>query len=319
MERSSPLVTVFIPTFERPEQLVRAVESVLDQDYGRVEIVISDNASGDETQSLGEKYSADRPSITYRRHPRNIGPTANFESLRPLGDGDYFMFLGDDDWLDAGYVSACTRWLEDHPDAALVAGRTSCHRDGRVEPEPFPITVDAPSPRARLLDYYRAVRGNGVFYGIIPARLNGRVPELRNVQGGDMLYVAALAYLGSVKTLDGVAVHRTMGGTSANLATVAATLGLGWFEAYAPQVAIAYWVFRDIAFDSPLFAELGRVGRFTLGLHAGAIVFVRFVPGAVVKFGRLVLARAASGLRGGRSSMTRNNLSSAQADAGISR
>ena len=63
-----------------------------------------------------------------------------------------------------------------------------------------------------------------------------------------------------------------------NLATVAATLGLGWFQAQAPQLAIAYWVFRDVAWDSPLYADLGRVGRLWLGVRAGWIIFWRFVP-----------------------------------------
>ena len=80
------------------------------------------------------------------------------------------MFLGDDDWLDPGYVAACLAVLEADPDASLVAGRTYYHCGDQVDLEPFPISIVHPDKRVRLLSYYRSVRANGVFYGVVPAQ-----------------------------------------------------------------------------------------------------------------------------------------------------
>lgn len=295
MSTNVPLVTVAVPTYQRCELLGRTIDSVLDQDYPAIEVLIGDNASTDGTAELCATYTDRCANVRYFRQATNVGPTPNFESLRTRGTGDYFLFLGDDDWLDPGYVSACVAALEAHPGSALAAGRTWYHRGETSDIEPESLTVDAGDGPTRVLDFYRSVGAAGLFYGVVPAAVNRRAPVLRNVMGGDILHLAALAYLGPVRTLDDVSVHRTVDGMTVNLATVAATLGLGRVQAMVPQLALAYWVFRDIAVDSPLYADLGRVGRLRLGLRAGWIVFWRFVPGAVLKLGRLVASRLRRG------------------------
>jgi glycosyltransferase involved in cell wall biosynthesis len=297
-DRVGSVVTIAIPTYQRATQLRRAIDSVLAQDYGRIEVVISDNASTDGTEELCEHYVNRHRQVRYIKQAVNVGPTPNFEKLRSVASGGYFLFLGDDDWIDPDYVSSCVAAIEANPGSSLVAGMTLYHRaDGSTAPEPHPVTIDAADGASRVRQFCRQVRANGVFYGVVPASANERVPPLRNVQGGDMLHVMALAYLGSVRTLDGVAVHRTVDGMTVSLANVATTLGLGWFQANVPQIAIAYWIFRDIAFDSPLYAELGRWGRLRLGVRSGGTVFVRFVPPAVLKFIRLQTKAVARRMR----------------------
>jgi glycosyltransferase involved in cell wall biosynthesis len=281
------MVTVAVPTYERPGQLRRAIESVLSQDYEPIELIISDNGSTDGTQKLCQDYVDRIPSVRYVRHSVNVGPTLNFEGLRLLARGAYFLFLGDDDWIDSGYVSACVTSIEANPGTSLQAGRAIYHGSDGAHTDHHPVNISDADARRRVLAYCRQVRANGIFYGVTPVAVERCVPALRNVMGCDIVHVMALAYLGPVRTLDEVALHRTIAGTSVNLANVAAVLGVGWFQANAPQVAIAYWVFRDIAFDSPLYSELGRWGRLCLGARAGAIVFLRFVPRATLKFARL--------------------------------
>jgi glycosyltransferase involved in cell wall biosynthesis len=287
----TPLVIVGIPTYQRCELLGRAIDSVLDQDYPSIELHISDDASTDGTADLCSDYVARHPNVRYFRRPSNGGPTSNFESLRSSGLGDYFLFLGDDDWIDPKYVSACVAALESNPGAALAAGRSWYHRGENATIEPESINVEGNDGPARVLEFYRTVGAAGLFYGVVPAAVNNRAPEIRNVMGNDLLHLAGLAFLGPLRTLESVSVHRQADGTSVSLANVAATLGLGWFQAQAPQLAFAYWVMQDIAWKSPLYAELGRVRRLRLGLHAGWIAFWRFVPKAAVKFGRLTLTR----------------------------
>ncbi|MCU1496687.1 MAG: glycosyl transferase family 2 [Acidimicrobiales bacterium] len=290
MDAVSPLVTVAVPTFQRPDSLRRAIDSVLAQDHPAVEIIISDNASADGTEAVCREYAEREPSITYLRRPVNVGATANFDGLRSEGSGDYFVFLADDDWMSPGYLSTCVTALEADPGLAVAAGRAVYHHPDRVEPEPQPINLDAETGADRVCDYYRTVRANGVFYGVARAAVNGRIGPLRNCQGADMVHVAAMAYQGRVTTFDHIAVNRTVGGATANLANVARSLGLGRFETYLPQLAIVWWVFRDIAWDSPVYADRGRWGRLALALRAAWVIFWHFVPGAAVKLGRLVVA-----------------------------
>lgn len=70
-----PLVSICIPTYNRADCLRQTLDSVINQKEfldGRVEVVISDNASMDETESVGELYSKKHEGIFYYRNIQNI-------------------------------------------------------------------------------------------------------------------------------------------------------------------------------------------------------------------------------------------------------
>jgi glycosyltransferase involved in cell wall biosynthesis len=92
-----PQVVIGIPTFNRCEMLGRALESACDQDYQDLKIVVSDNASDDET----DKTVAQFPRVTYVRQPKNIGAIANLQWLLDQADSEFFMWLADDDRLSS--------------------------------------------------------------------------------------------------------------------------------------------------------------------------------------------------------------------------
>ncbi len=110
MSEAASLVTVGIPTYNREQGLRRAVESVLAQRHHPVDLVICDNASTDGTRQMCLELQARHPNIRYVRQDGNVGPTANFNRVFSEARGPYFMWLGDDDWLDADCVGVC---LED--------------------------------------------------------------------------------------------------------------------------------------------------------------------------------------------------------------
>ncbi|WP_181039128.1 glycosyltransferase family 2 protein, partial [Brachyspira murdochii] len=92
-----PLVSILIPTFNRAMLLKRAVESVLKQDYHNIEIIISDNASEDNTTDIVNSFSSE--IIKYIKREKNIGPVLNgIEGYKNVS-GKYYMLLCDDDYL----------------------------------------------------------------------------------------------------------------------------------------------------------------------------------------------------------------------------
>lgn len=275
-------VTVGLPTYNRRDGLVRAADSVLAQGAG-VHLVVSDNASTDGTAEVLAGLVG-RDEVTVVRQRTNVGPTRNFRAVateRPPGP---FMWLGDDDWIDEGYLAACRSVLESDRSLAVVAGRARYHDVDSSWLDPDDIQVLDDDPRRRVLAYYRQVGTNGAFYGVTRGTAFDRLPPLPDRMGGDWLHMAALAYLGRIRTLDTPQVHRTVGGATRSLADVARHAGLGWFSRTAPQLAIAGHVFVDIGWRSPVYGDLTRLGRLDLAARAAAIVVRRFVPRAVVKF-----------------------------------
>ncbi|ROI12941.1 glycosyltransferase family 2 protein [Epilithonimonas hominis] len=98
------LVSVIIPTFQRSEYLIRAIESVINQTYQNIEIVVVDDNDGDNeyrksTQENLKCYIEDK-KIKYLKHDKNKGlPSARNTGITN-SIGEYVAFLDDDDeWL----------------------------------------------------------------------------------------------------------------------------------------------------------------------------------------------------------------------------
>lgn len=118
-----PLITIGIPTFDRPTMLARALRAVSAQDYENLEVIVADNASpGDATRQVVWSYSSKLPGLRYIRHPGNIGSLANFMYLLAEAHGSYFMWLADDDEVPANYVSSLARILDADDTAVSAAG-----------------------------------------------------------------------------------------------------------------------------------------------------------------------------------------------------
>ena len=261
-----PLVSVGIPTYNRASHLVRALESVLAQDYPSLEVILSDNASTDETEQVGRDYAARDPRVKYFRQTINLGLTRNFLEAFQKGHGPYFMWLADDDWLDPGYITACVTALESDPGLVLAAGRARSYREGEIIGDGVLMNLDQTSPAKRLLRYYAKVGDNGTFYGVGRRAAMERMTFVNTI-GGDWLCIASLAYQGQIRTLEQVRVHRQLGGASSSRTNIAKTLGLPWFQARFTHLAIALSASRDVAFHGLAYADRSRFPRIRLALR----------------------------------------------------
>jgi glycosyltransferase involved in cell wall biosynthesis len=92
-----PEVSVIIPTYNRSERLVRAVQSVLDQSFRDLEILVVDDGSTDDTEAHLVPYGT---SITYMRQGVNRGVSAARNRGIEHANGTWIAFLDSDDyWL----------------------------------------------------------------------------------------------------------------------------------------------------------------------------------------------------------------------------
>jgi glycosyltransferase involved in cell wall biosynthesis len=107
----SPLVSVGIPTYNRPDGLVRTLESITHQSYKNLEIIISDNCSpGTETINVVKQYIRQDNRIKYYNQSENRGSFYNFEFVLEKANGDYFMWAADDDEWDLMYIYECMKY-----------------------------------------------------------------------------------------------------------------------------------------------------------------------------------------------------------------
>lgn len=114
----SPLVSVVIPTFNRPDLLRVALQSALGQSHRNLEIIVQDNASAQDPRAVVAAFGD--PRIRYSRRPTIVSQTENIVSACRQATGAYIALLCDDDvWLP-GFLAAMVAALERDPEIALA-------------------------------------------------------------------------------------------------------------------------------------------------------------------------------------------------------
>ncbi len=108
-----PKISICIPTFNRVQLLPFAIDSVLQQTYQDLELIICDDGSRDGTPKLISQYTDSR--IRYIRHSQNIGKSNNMRSGFEAATGEYFIKFDDDDRLTPDFLERTATILEqDH-------------------------------------------------------------------------------------------------------------------------------------------------------------------------------------------------------------
>ena len=127
-------VSIGMPAYNRAPSLARAIESVLGQTMPDLELIISDNASTDETEAICRRYAAADPRIRYTRHREPIGGFPNFRFVLDAARAPYFMWLPPDDYALPRLLERAVAVLDAHPDVVVLraADRVSRRRRAPV-------------------------------------------------------------------------------------------------------------------------------------------------------------------------------------------
>ena len=142
MSRDVPRVSVGLAVFNGEDYVGEAIDSVLGQTYEDFELVISDNASTDQTEEICRAYAAMDPRVRYFRNDHNIGGANNENRTFLLSRGEYFRWLGHDDRFAAPLLAESVAVLDAEPSVVL------CHTQV--------ILIDADGNEIGLLDRNRA-------------------------------------------------------------------------------------------------------------------------------------------------------------------
>jgi FkbM family methyltransferase len=112
---NQPLVSVGIPSYNRPEGLRRTLECITQQTYWNLEIIISDNCSPNpEEEMVANEFIKKDSRVRYFRQISNIGAANNFKFVLECAKGEYFMWAADDDEWDKKFVEFCLKNIGDH-------------------------------------------------------------------------------------------------------------------------------------------------------------------------------------------------------------
>ncbi len=112
-----PKVTVLISTYNRPQYLAEAIESVVNQRYRDWELIVL-NDGGVDVKDVVDKFAD--PRIIYVPDTENTGAAHRFNQGLALARGEYVAYLGDDDLFYPNHLEVLAKALDEHPEVALA-------------------------------------------------------------------------------------------------------------------------------------------------------------------------------------------------------
>ena len=284
MNKTNPLVSVCIPTYNRAKTLEKTVNAVINNGYENLEIVISDNASTDETQIVCGKFSAKDKRVIYFRHPENQGPTKNFQFAREQANGKYFLWQGDDDFLGPDYIQTCVNELEQDEALVAAAGLGAYFSiDGVVSHYGNVIQCNSGSAWQRVIKYLFLVQDNSIFYGVYRSQ-NLATCWMPNELAGDWAWVAQVLMKGKAKIIPSIFVYRAQGdSTSASLDRIVAVLGAPKWNSRFPLVATSINISNHLILQS----QQSRLKKIPVQIIAHLAIYIVILTGRLVIFLRI--------------------------------
>ena len=239
-----PRVVALVPAWRAAGFIARTLDGLAAQTCPNLEIVISDDASPDETAALCERYAARDPRFHVIRQPRNLGWTGNVNALLAQARGDYLLFAFHDDVLAPRYIERCVAALEANPRAVMAfSDLTLEDEEGRREERAY-RELDGVSERTeRALLVVRQqgswwIPNRGVFRASAAGAIGGLRRHLAGEFSADWPWLLHMSLLGEfVRVPD-------------NLCTKIYTrqsLSRGWKRGAWPTFAVALSAMREVA------------------------------------------------------------------------
>ena len=119
-------ISIGVAVYNGQQTLARAIESLINQTYTNLEIIIIDDFSLDNSREIIKQY-ADRDSrIKFKINKTNKGLIYNFNELFETSSGEYFMWSDQDDVRENTFIDKAQKILENNPKSVL------CHSETKV-------------------------------------------------------------------------------------------------------------------------------------------------------------------------------------------
>ena len=174
MTAKVPKVSIGLPVFNGAKYLAGTLDRLLSQTYPDFEIVVSDNASTDETSEICADYCNRDKRIRYFRNNSNIGAAPNFNRVFELSRGAYFAWAAYDDVHDRRFLERCVPILDRNPGVVL-----SHSAIGFIDDNEAPVRFYTGKGSANDGDYIRDIYGNPVMEPDILHIAESSDPEVR--------------------------------------------------------------------------------------------------------------------------------------------
>jgi glycosyltransferase involved in cell wall biosynthesis len=199
MTFKTPKVSIGLPVFNGEKYLAEAIDSILSQTYRDFELIISDNASTDDTELICQSYVAKDSRVRYYKNETNVGVSANFNRVFQLSSSEYFKWVACDDICTPDFLEKCVKVLDANPSVVVCHSKTGRIND-RGEPAgnyDLNLKIGSPKPHERFGDLICMDNEAWVLvYGLMRSEALKKTQLMGSYIGADRNLLAEIGLIG---------------------------------------------------------------------------------------------------------------------------
>jgi glycosyltransferase involved in cell wall biosynthesis len=267
---AAPLVSIGLPVYNGERFLAQALDSLLGQTLGDLELIISDNGSTDRTAEICEDYAARDARIRYIHQKSNRGAVWNFNFVALQARGKYFKWATANDFCDTQMLQKCVGVLRSDADAVLCHGRTCIVDEDTDERRPFAYDISAtdPRPSERFKAVARSLKLNNAMSGVMRLDVLRRTPLVRLYPGGDLVLTVELALHGRIVLLPELLLYRRFGPQTWSMRLAPNDRQVFLYARSGVEPRFARWRHRIAVLQAVLRAPISASEKLRTLLHA---------------------------------------------------
>lgn len=126
------IVSVIVPVYNSEKYISKCIESIINQTYQNIEIILINDGSKDNSQKIINEYKQRFPDKINAIEQKNKGvATTRNESIK-IANGDYIMFVDNDDFLDNNYIETFVNEIQKSDCDAVFGGYRRPNENGKI-------------------------------------------------------------------------------------------------------------------------------------------------------------------------------------------
>lgn len=212
MKTAKPIVSIGLPIYNGENFIKESLDSILAQTFTDFELIISDNASTDQTEDICREYAAKDKRIRYYRNQQNLGAAKNFNLVFELSSGEYFKWAAHDDIIAPNFLQKAVEVLDRDPSIVL------CHSKVKFINEVGQIVKDyedvkkiykfymnnlkSPKPEKRFGDLILVDHWALESFALMRSDVLKKTSLIGSYVGSDRVLLAHLSLLGRFHEID---------------------------------------------------------------------------------------------------------------------
>ncbi|NHI92304.1 MAG: glycosyltransferase [Candidatus Lokiarchaeota archaeon] len=209
------ILTIGLPVYNGEDYLASALDSLLNQTFKNFKLIISDNASTDNTENICRNYSRKDSRIYYIRNKFNIGPANNFQKVLDMSDTQYFMWAAHDDLREPTFIEDLIGVLEKNHNIILASSNFDFidNKGHQIIPNNlhffcFNMHNDIFKVLKNSIHNNKAMMIYGIYRTSVLKQMGGIPYKSQDGSGDDTLFLLKLSFFGEFRFYPKVLIHK---------------------------------------------------------------------------------------------------------------